>query len=370
MRKTDGPPLRLRLTTPADLLGAIPYLLGFHPAESIVLLAARERRILFTVRADLPAPANRNAIADQLSEAALAHAASAVLIVGYGADERVRPVIRALRRTCERAGLAVLEVLRAADGRYWSELCHDPACCPPEGARYDPIASPVAAQVTVEGLVALPDRAAFERQIEPLAGDRVGLRRAEAAAEQRLLDLVATESDRATIRSTLAAAGLAAVDAAIASQRNGHRLTDDEAAWLALMLVGVAVRDAAWLRIGPDPAELLVHRTLWLDVFRRAGPHLTAAPGSLFAFAAWRRGEVALARLALERVLTEDPGYPMAVLLDEALAQGMAPAVLGDWPATRPTGGSAARVRSRVSRPPGTRPRRRSSSGRAGSPRA
>ncbi len=35
--KTAGPVVPLR--TPADLISAVPYLLGFHPADSVVVLA-------------------------------------------------------------------------------------------------------------------------------------------------------------------------------------------------------------------------------------------------------------------------------------------------------------------------------------------
>ena len=47
----------IRLGSPADLVDAVPYLLGFHPTDSIVLIAVRgsKRRVGLTLRLDLPA---------------------------------------------------------------------------------------------------------------------------------------------------------------------------------------------------------------------------------------------------------------------------------------------------------------------------
>nr|WP_305070542.1 DUF4192 family protein [Micromonospora sp. 4G55] len=52
MTATDRP--RLTVRSPADLLAAVPYLLGFHPADSVVVVAMRAQRVVFAARADLP----------------------------------------------------------------------------------------------------------------------------------------------------------------------------------------------------------------------------------------------------------------------------------------------------------------------------
>ena len=38
----------------ADLIAAVPYLLGFHPAQSLVVAAMRGERLVFAARCDLP----------------------------------------------------------------------------------------------------------------------------------------------------------------------------------------------------------------------------------------------------------------------------------------------------------------------------
>ena len=47
----------LNLTSPGELITAIPFLLGFHPRRSVLLMALRQRRLSLTQRLDLPDPA-------------------------------------------------------------------------------------------------------------------------------------------------------------------------------------------------------------------------------------------------------------------------------------------------------------------------
>jgi hypothetical protein len=113
--------------------------------------------------------------------------------------------------------------------------------------------------------------------------------------------------------------------------RDQGRLTDDELAWLTVLLPHLPVRDHAWERIGDDDWQVI----LWSDVVRRVDPELAAAPASLLAFAAWRAGNGALASVAIDRALRAEPDYSMALLIDEALQLGTPPSMLADWPAAR-----------------------------------
>src|SRR4051812_9307565 len=45
----------LRLRSPADVVSAIPYLIGFHPADSVVVLACDGARGAYAVRLDVTA---------------------------------------------------------------------------------------------------------------------------------------------------------------------------------------------------------------------------------------------------------------------------------------------------------------------------
>jgi hypothetical protein len=313
--------------TLGDLLAIVPYLLGFHPTDSAVVLGLRDQKIIFQVRGDLP-PAGVDEFAACYADVVAHQDTTGALVLGYGDGPAVTPVALALRAALEARGLTVLDVLRVAGGRYWSYLCTEPACCPPDGQPYDGRAHPLAVAAIVEGCVALPSRQALERRFAPVAGRaREAMIEATRRAVDRILTLVETEPEAA-----LLAEGILAVDAVVARQRAALRLTDDEVAWLTMVLVHLPVRDHAWQSIRGD---LSVHIGLWTDVLRRAEPDLIAAPATLLAFAAWRAGEGAVASIAVSRALAADPDYRMAHLVNQALVDGLPPS---DWVAATAAG--------------------------------
>lgn len=332
MTSTDQPKLTVR--SPADLIAAVPYLLGFHPSESVVVIATRGTRIVFAARGDL-LPVDASSAAQASAAAYIAAVvgrqdAEAATVLGYGPAGLVTPAVDAVGAALHRAGIQVLDALRVTDGRYWSYSCDNPECCPPEGTPYDPSASQVAAAATFAGQVALPDREALARQVAPVCGPtRESMRQATGRAADRFGALLDGASAGDLLgRTALRDAGESAVREAMDRHRERGRLTNDEVAWLSLLLRHLPVRDYAWERITADER----HVALWTDVLRRAEPDLIAAPASLLAFAAWRAGQGALASVAVERALRCTPDYPMARLMDEVLRQGVRPSKLDGWP--------------------------------------
>ncbi|MFY1618451.1 DUF4192 domain-containing protein [Micromonospora sp. WMMD736] len=347
MTSTERPKLSVR--SPADLIAAVPYLLGFHPADSVVAVALRGRQIIFAARADLPEPATDPVDrARHLAGVIHRQGADAATVVGYGPPEKVTPSVDAVRAALTAAGLKVLDALRVTDGRWWSYLCTEADCCPPEGRRYDPQANAVSASAVFAGQVALPDRAALVAQVSPVAGPaREALRAATVRAERRLVELIerAPASDLLGGRA-VRSAGVTAVRDAQRRHRHGERLDDDEVAWLSLLLGHLPVRDHAWERTDGRDRDI----DLWTDVLRRAEPELTAAPGALLAFAAWRAGQGALAAVALERTLSLHPDYSLALLLDDLLRRGVPPSELDGWPSVGMPGVVRPRKRRRRGR--------------------
>jgi hypothetical protein len=76
-----------------------------------------------------------------------------------------------------------------------------------------------------------------------------------------------------------------------------------------------------------DPENREAHQRMWTDLTRRAQPGYVAAPASLLAFVAWQGGNGALANVALDRALADDPGYSMARLLRQAIDAGAPPSL-------------------------------------------
>jgi hypothetical protein len=232
-----------------------------------------------------------------------------------------------------RAGAKVVDALRADGQRYWSYVCTNTRCCPPQGMPYDTSSSEVSAAWTLAGRVARRDRTEYEAQIRSVTGPaRDAMHRATAAAHERLIELVAGAEDEDQAEAALLNAGNLAIAEALDRQLRGKSPTDEQAAWLSVLLQSIAIRDIAWSLIRGCGLGLHHHRALWQEVLHRAESDLVPAPACLFAFAAWRSGDGGIARLALERALDVDPRYRMAILLHEAITLGLPPTALEGWP--------------------------------------
>ncbi|WP_213451115.1 DUF4192 domain-containing protein [Rhizomonospora bruguierae] len=324
----------LAVRAPADLLAAVPYLLGFHPERSLVVTGLHGSRLTFTARVDLPpAGTPTRAVRAQARHAVAVVArqrVEAALLIGYGTAEEVVPLMEAVRSGLVERSIAVEEELRVAGDRYWSLLCSNPACCPPQGRPFDPSGTVVAATATLAGEVALPDRAALAAQIAPLTGAaRAAADRATERADERLSALLAAARPADLLGGrALRVAGMAAVEEAIARQRAGRPLSDDDIAWLTVVLLHPPVRDHAWVATTGEGWAV----ELWSEVLRRAVEDLVPAPASLLSFAAWHAGRGPLAGVALERALRVDPTYPLARFMADVLCAGVPPELLDDLP--------------------------------------
>ncbi|MFG1942513.1 DUF4192 domain-containing protein [Nonomuraea sp. NPDC048826] len=312
----------LTLTSPADILAAVPYLVGFHPSDSLIVVGLTGSQAKVAARWDVPMPPGTLAPLVPLFER---EAVTQVVIVGYGPGEAVTPAVDEATAMASRASVEVAEALRAHDGRYWSYVCDSGTCCPPDGTPYDPLSSRVAAEATVRGLVALPDRQALQRTIAPLTGPvRLAMRRATAEAVHDLRTALAGASDPDAFAGAFVTRGLARVRAVLTRAATGDRLDDAEAAQLGLDLSVIRIRDEAWTLMDDS------HIALWKDLTRRLEPAFVPPVASLLAMASWRAGDSILATIALERALALDPHYSMGNLLMHALQHLLPPAVLKD----------------------------------------
>jgi Domain of unknown function (DUF4192) len=377
---------RVRISSPADALAIVPHLLGFHPASSLVVIGAgRPRdRIELAFRYDLPDPPDSDKAATIAAHALAVlsrRRLTTVIGIGYGPGQLVTPVADALAAGLRQAGLRPRELMRVENGRYWSYICHNPACCPAGGVPFDVGAHPAAAAMIVAGMAAYPDRGALARTLAPVSGAAAdSMERATRRARQRAGDLIAEAAgpgpgDRTRL---LAEEGRRAVMEAIETYRSGGRVGDeDRVAWLSVVVALLPVRDDAWARM--DPEHQQAHLRLWADVVRRARPRYVPAPASLLAFTAWQAGDGALANIAIDRALAADPGYSMALLLRDIMDAGVPPSAArmpmtpqqvadsyariddGSAPKDPPSGESARSAGSARGAGPGRRARKRPS---------
>jgi hypothetical protein len=185
------------------------------------------------------------------------------------------------------------------------------------------------------GARVLASRDVLASTIAPVTGvEAASMRAAHLRATERCARNIARDVQRRAAGKEsrpYATAEHRAVKAAISTYRAGGSITShDELAWLAFALTCTEVRDLAWTLMDPGYRE--AHLRLWTDLTRLTVPGLVAAPASLLALCAWQAGNGALAQVALDRALDDDPGYRMARLLRDALDRA-APPSLAD-PAT------------------------------------
>ena len=149
-------------------------------------------------------------------------------------------------------------------------------------------------------------------------------------ARRRLIREAGNGTGRKARRRALHGPGLLAVTEAIGLYREGGRspraTTPRGWPWSWRTCPSATTPGRGWTR---DHHE--AHRRLWTDLTRLARPGYAAAPAALLAFTAWQSGNGALANVALDRALADQPGYSMARLLRQALDAG----ARRPWPACR-----------------------------------
>ena len=322
---------RIRIGSPASLLAVVPVLLGFEPGNSMVVIGVEQpgAEVRLTLRYDLPDPGLAPAVAAHAMSVLTAQRIQTAVAVGYGPEHLVSPVAAALRDCAPGAGVTVTELLRAENQRYWSFVCGDPACCPPEGKPFDVRDHPAARAMAAESARVLASRDALAATVAPVTGAAAGqMRQATKEAEEqvaRAIARAARSGRKASVRRLIATVGLPAVSEGIRRYRGGRRLEPEEAAWLTVVLRDLRVRDDAWSRMRPEHRE--AHTRLWTDLTRLAQPGYVCAPAALLAFVAWQSGNGALANVALDRALAEDANYSMAVLLRQVIDSGAPPSL-------------------------------------------
>ena len=318
-----------RLTSPDQMVASLPLWMGYVPTESLVVVCCHEPRgrIGLTLRFDLPAPADEAALVTEVVGRVRHENATRVLIAVYtgegdGAARARTAMVDDLRDRF--ADLTVTEAVLVRGGRFWSYLCEDRSCCPPEGLAVDAgrDSTPVRmleAEAVFSGRALLPDRAALEATLAPPSS------RAAEVARQRCEIAAALYADAVQEAGVevAEAASLNSWTAAIERFRTPPAvLADMEAAALSISLVDVAVRDRLAASSDHDLVALLL---LLEELCRRTPPPYDAPVCTLFGWVTYCQGGGALVTIALERALASDPDYSMAHLLEQALLGQLPP---------------------------------------------
>lgn len=323
-----------RLRCIDDLAEAVPYLLGFHPRRSIVLLgltggteARPLGRVRVTVRLDTADLADD--LGDDLADDAARRAGEAT-DGGRDPSDAARLAARTARSL--RQGGA-----HQAVGVLFADADEDPSRCvqamqlagsacvdagldllaflvaPPQDEATAP--GLVATEATYAGLVALPDRASLVSVLDPDSDDereqhRAGVVEAIAAGRREVRAGRGASWHRSATRALHAASRTLTLAGDEPLLRFGAALTDP------------GFRESCWLAI---EAGRLDGEGLWRELARRLPRPYDAAPLFFYGWIRWRAGDGALAGIAAQRALDSEPGYRAAALLAGALQSGLDP---------------------------------------------
>ncbi|MEU9299840.1 DUF4192 domain-containing protein [Streptomyces sp. NPDC048269] len=348
---------RITLRSPAELADALPYMLGFHPTDSLVMVAVHGEGGRFggRLRVGIPAtPAEwedtARQVADCLIRGSERRGAKPDGIVVFLCQEphgeesgrrvmtRLRPLAQRIRLACGALDVPVLEALCLSAGRFWSYVCPDGRCCPAEGSPLAAVGTSVmAAAATFAGLQVRGSLKDIEGRLMPLRGTVAvemerALDRAAAALVPKILD-GATREEVGDETVTLARSLMQRMTLAPPVEGGPHAddwddalLGHDEAASLILGLQDREIRDIAaeWM----EDEEAAPALRLWRALARRCvgayGEH-AAAPLTLAGWVSWSTGDEPTARIALGLALRADGEYRFAQLLHHACNEGIDP---------------------------------------------
>jgi hypothetical protein len=291
-----------------DLLAVVPVVLGFEPADSIVMLTM-DARHAFHARVDLPPDrAAVGEVVDLLLEPAVRHrAGSAVLLLYTGDDALARAVVRRVRRgTPDGRGPDLVEALRVHDGR-WFPLLRARRGMGATGVPYDVSSHPFVVEAVVAGRVLHGSRADLAATLLP---DPSGV---AAVAE---------------VREGPPPAAWVATALAEWVGRGGPP-PPRVAARLLDALAAPEVRDQVLASVRRDRAA--DHVRFWTGLVRTAPDDLAGHAAAVLGACAWLAGDGALAWCAVDRAREVDPRHPLAEQVAALLVGAVPP---GEWEGT------------------------------------
>lgn len=322
------------LTNPSDVHAAIPHLVGFRPADSLVLIAVqgtdRALRLGLTLRVDLPADDQRYQLAEYLLNGPIGRRkVDGVLVVVVGGRGRDAPdrddmsppqrsLVGIIREVFGAAGISVLHATWAPEVRTgipWQ--CYDEDEC--RGVISDPAASPLAAALTAAGVVTFESRRDWEQLVAPEAPEVLARRAARLDGMYEDLEDRRGSADGAQRDLETVFAAIRRVDA-------GAPLTEDDLLRVLIAVSDNRVRDVALSMALGEWANAA--ERLWTDLVRKAPEPELAEVAALLAYSAYLRGDGALAGVALERIEATRPDHRLGALLRQALDAGISPTEL------------------------------------------
>lgn len=121
------------MRSPGEIVSAVPFLLGFVPKDSLVLIALRGKRIGLTCRVDLADTRHDEALAMVIEALHRDHATSVILTAFSQDRSETAPALVRTRNRLLEAGLDIREEVSVVQDRWFHETCPESRCCPSDG---------------------------------------------------------------------------------------------------------------------------------------------------------------------------------------------------------------------------------------------
>ncbi|WP_145497594.1 DUF4192 domain-containing protein [Streptomyces sp. CFMR 7] len=320
----------VQVTNLPNLAQILPYLLGHYPDDSIALHAPGPNFIDGpTMTCHLPDdPAEWKDTAELAARRFVAHAHDRGHDPGEGvivylcreprSDETpwdtaalLAPMADWLTTALGEQRADVLQTIGLVANRWWAFECTTEGCCEGQPLPTDDDPSSIAAQMARLGRTPGPRTRDIVKEFRAVAPADTNFLKALDTAVDQFNTRCATRAGRdATLASTCAQ-----IDAAVSQFRAGATTLNRT---LATQLL-VGLHDDGAMEAGmahTDDNDLPHARRLWAYLARHCADPFTqeAVPAlTLYAFAAWRQGDLIAARLALHDALTADPEYDPAL---------------------------------------------------------
>ena len=306
------------LTSPHDLLAVVPFMVGYHPKDSLVVMALRDAKVSMAMRVDFPDSESIASVSATVAGHLARELADEAIIVGYlPIDVTESDPLEIVRSIIALQGISVKECIVVRGGRFRSNLCADLECCPPEGNLIPEILD---SRVTAEQVAAgnpLPylDLDEMKRSISALPIDKELVQLIQGIEEIDYAGDDVTAHQRE---------GANAINEMAISFSKEQKIEDkSDVALVLVRLLDLQVRDYAMGMTTEETSDQLWD--MWRYLLRLAPQGYVAPVAVIFATMSYERGDGALAQRALDRAMEDAPGYQMAKLLRRTFAAGWPP---------------------------------------------
>jgi hypothetical protein len=308
----------------------VPFLLGFQPHESLVMVALEGPRKRFgpVMRLDLADdPSELRSQLGTMLRVLHVNRVDRVLLAAFSdMPLRADPLVRHVLDRLTARGVAVEDAFRVDGQRWWSYVCTNPSCCSPDGTPYDVQSSRVAADAVLAGMAKAADR----NSLRALFAQATMERRREVAVHAALLRRVDP-----TLQPWAAAVEL--LDKLPQLWESSRPPSASVVAWLALAVQSFVGQEVALGVVDRTSAERAFD--LWREVTSLVADDLLPSVGCITAFCAWLGGRGVLASHALDRVFEIAPRHPLGCDIYALLARAVNPRTWDD--ATGPSSRAA-----------------------------